>query len=164
MRIEPNKLVALDYVLTLDSGEVVDKSENGDPLLFLQGTGSIIGGLERQLEGLELGSKAKITVEAEEGYGPVRPDLVQKLPKRHFPAEVAAGMSFEAQGAHGPVVLQVREVNGDQVLVDLNHPLAGKRLHFDVHVADVREPTEDELQMLSGGCSENDCGGECHCK
>jgi FKBP-type peptidyl-prolyl cis-trans isomerase SlyD len=164
MRIEQNKLVALDYVLTLDSGEIVDKSEGGDPLLFLHGQGGIIPGLERQLDGLETGSKADITVEAEEGYGPVRADLVQKLPKKHFPDEVAAGMSFEAQGAHGPVVLQVREVAGDTVLVDLNHPLAGKRLHFNVHVADVREPTEEDLQMFAGGCSENDCGGECHCK
>lgn len=164
MRIEQNKLVALDYTLTLDSGEVIDKSESGDPLLFLHGGGSIISGLEKQLLGLEPGAKAKITVEAEEGYGPVNPELVQKLPKRHFPDEVAAGMTFEAQGAHGPVVLLVREVNGNDVLVDLNHPLAGKRLHFDVHVADVREPTEEDLEALSGGCGENDCGGECHCK
>jgi hypothetical protein len=112
MRIEQNKLVALDYTLTLDSGEVIDKSESGDPLLFLHGGGTIISGLEKQLLGLEPGAKAKITVEAEEGYGAVNPELVQKLPKRHFPDEVAAGMTFEAQGAHGPVVLLVREVTG----------------------------------------------------
>jgi FKBP-type peptidyl-prolyl cis-trans isomerase SlyD len=164
MRIEQNKLVALDYTLTLDSGEVIDKSDRGDPLLFLHGSGSIIAGLERQLLGLEPGASAKITVEAEDGYGPVQPELVQKLPKKHFPDEVVEGMTFEAQGAHGPVVLLVREVAGDGVLVDLNHPLAGKRLHFDVHVADVREPTEEDLESLSGPCGENDCDGDCHCK
>jgi FKBP-type peptidyl-prolyl cis-trans isomerase SlyD len=163
MRIEANKFVALNYTLTLDTGDVVDRSEEGDPLGFIYGSGSIINGLEKQLLGLEPGAKAKITVEAEDGYGPVRTELVQRLPKKHFPDEVKEGMTFEAEGAHGPVVLLVREGGPETVLVDLNHPLAGKRLHFDVHVASVREPTPEDLAALEVGCGSNDCEGDCHC-
>ncbi len=168
MRIEANKYVSLDYTLTLDSGEVVDKSEKSEPLAFIYGSGSIIGGLEKALFGLEPGAARKVTVEAEEGYGPVRPELVQKLPRRHFPPEVAEGMTFEAEGGHGPVLLLVKQVEADGVLVDLNHPLAGKRLHFDVRVADVRDPTAEELQLLvHGGCEgcagHDGHGGGCDC-
>ncbi len=169
MRIEPNKYVSLDYTLTLDSGEVVDKSEKGEPLAFIYGSGSIIGGLERALLGLEAGAARKVTVEPEEGYGPVRPELVQKLPRRHFPPEVAEGMTFEAEGGHGPVLLLVKEVDAEGVLVDLNHPLAGKRLHFDVRVADVRDATDEELEALThGGCvgcegHDGGHGGGCCC-
>lgn len=163
MKIQQNAFVALEYTLTIDSGETVDKSEPGEPLAFVFGTGQMIPGLERQLLGMEAGQNAKISVEAEEAYGPSRPELYRDIPRDNFPknTDIEPGMIFEAQGPHGSIPMFVREVNDSTVTVDLNHPLAGQRLHFDVKVAEVREATDDEL----ADCEEGDCGDhECtHC-
>ncbi len=163
MKIQENAFVALEYTLTIDSGETVDKSEPGEPLSFIFGTGQMIPGLERQLLGMESGQTAKISVAPEEAYGPSRPELYRDIPRANFPkgSAIEPGMIFEAQGPHGAIPMFVREVKDSTVTVDLNHPLAGQTLHFDLTVAEVREATEDEL----GGCNDDECGDhECtHC-
>ncbi len=175
MNIADKKYVAIEYTLSLESGQEIDKSPSGQPLGFIAGTGQIIPGLEKALMGRVAGDSAKIVVEPEDAYGPVNDKLFQEIPKNQFPADVdiKPGMAFEAQGPRGPFMITVASVNdNDTVTVDLNHPMAGKQLHFDVNVVEVREPTADELaqaasQMSSGcGCGSADadaCGPGCNC-
>jgi len=163
MDIQENAFVAIDYKLTLDSGEVVDESEAGKPLGFIFGCGMIIPGLERQMAGMAVGDKAQLTVEAEEGYGPYQDELVRPIPKANFPDDVPLqpGMVFQGQGPHGPVAIRIKAIEDDQVMADFNHPLAGERLHFAVTVAAVREATPQEIEMMTNGhaCSESNCEG-----
>lgn len=161
MNIADKVYVSFDYRLTLDSGEEVDKSPAGSPLGFITGTGQIIPGLEKKMMGMTAGENVKISVEADEAYGPVNPELFQDVKRSQFPPdiEVKPGMTFQSQGPQGPMIINVKEIkDGDTVVIDLNHPLAGKRLHFDVNIVEVRNLTPEEEQGLSSGCS---CGCDC---
>lgn len=149
MKISKGSVVSLDYRLHLGDGKVIDQSADGEPLQYLHGGGQIVPGLEKQLEGLSAGEAGKFVVQPGEGYGEHDPRGVQEVPKSSFPpdAKVEAGMEFAAQGPDGDVIpVTVREVRGDKVLIDLNHPLAGKTLHFDVTVKEVRAASQEELQ------------------
>lgn len=161
MKVADRAYVTIDYTLSLDSGEVVDRSPAGEPLGFVCGAGQIIRGLEDGLQGMQVGDTAKVTVEPIEGYGEPRDELLRDLPRENFPDDLALepGMGFEAKGPHGPVTFRLREIGDETVVADFNHPLAGQRLHFDVKVAEVREPTAEELATLmpSDGCSPSDC-------
>lgn len=177
MNIVDRMYVAIDYTLSLESGQEIDKSQAGKPLGFITGTGQIIPGLEKALMGKAAGDKTKVIVEPEDAYGPVRDDLYQEIPRSQFPndVEIKPGMAFEAQGPRGPFMITVFTVNdNDTVTVDLNHPMAGKQLHFDVNIVEVREPTAEELAQvtasLNSGCgcgSDTDdaggCGPGCNC-
>jgi len=162
MKIQDRTYVAIDYTLSLDSHEVVDRSDPGMSFGFVFGAGQVIPGLEKGLEGMKQGQSAKITVEAEEGYGQPRAELVREIPREQFPSDVdlEPNMIFEASGPHGPVRFRVESVSGDVVVADLNHPLAGERLHFDVKVAEVREARAEELEALQegSGCTPENCG------
>lgn len=158
MIVADNMFVAIDYRLSLGSGEEVDRSPEGKPLGFVVGTGRIIPGLESALMGRAAGDTAQITLEPEDAYGPVDPGLFKEVPMDKFPegADVEPGMAFEAHGPRGPVRITVAKINDDDtVTVDLNHPMAGKQLIFDVTVVEVREPRAEELSQLSAGCA---CG------
>lgn len=168
MKVAENLLVAIDYCLTLDSGEEIDRSQEDSPLSFIVGKGQLIPGLEKELIGMVPGESAKVTVEAEEAYGPEREDLLQEIPRSQFPEgeELKPGMRFQAQGAQGNIMIVVKAVNDDTVTVDLNHPLAGKRLNSEVKVVEVREPSIKELSMMSAGSScdtqgQDECGPGC---
>ena len=178
MNIADKMYVAIDYTLTLESGQEIDKSPEGQPLGFITGTGQIIPGLEKALMGRVAGDSAKLVIEPEEAYGPLKDDLFQDIPKSQFPndVDIKPGMAFEAQGPQGPFMITITTVNdNDTVTVDLNHPMAGKQLHFDVKVTEVRQPTAEELAQVaamanSGGCAcgsgsgEADaCGSGCNC-
>jgi FKBP-type peptidyl-prolyl cis-trans isomerase SlyD len=170
MKVEDRQYVSIDYTLSLDSGEVVDRSTPGEPLGFLLGSGQIIAGLEKGLKGMEAGQSAKISVEPEEGYGIPNPSLIRDIPRENFPDDLKLeiGMGFEVKGPHGPVSFRVKEVGDEAVVADFNHPLAGQRLHFDVTVSEVREPRAEELASLMAGssCAPEDCGscgGGCGC-
>ena len=178
MEIADKTYVAIEYTLTLESGQEIDKSPAGQPLGFITGAGQIIPGLEKALMGRAAGDSAKLVVEPEDAYGPVRDNLFQEIPRSQFPGDVDVkpGMAFEAQGPQGPFMITVAKVNdNDSVTVDLNHPMAGKQLHFDVNVVEVREPTNDELaeaasRFSSGcGCGSDEpgkaegCGPGCNC-
>ena len=175
MNIADKLYVAIEYTLSLESGEEIDKSPAGQPLGFIAGTGQIIPGLEKALMGRRVGDNAKLVVAPEDAYGPVKDDLFQDIPKSQFPGdvEVKPGMAFEAQGPHGPFMITVAKVNdNDTVTVDLNHPMAGKQLHFDVNVVEVRKPTSEELAQvaasISAGCAcgsddADACGPGCNC-
>ncbi|MBI5534964.1 MAG: peptidylprolyl isomerase [Deltaproteobacteria bacterium] len=156
MKIQNNSFVAVQYTLTLDSGEVADKSEPNEPLCFLQGAGMILPGFEKNLDGLEVGQSVKFTVEAEDGYGKRSDEMIIEVPRSRFPddVELKPGMMFAGPGGRS---FSVAEVAGDTVKVDANHPLAGERLHFDVKVQEVREATEEDLEAFGGG----GCGSGC---
>ncbi|WP_110688060.1 peptidylprolyl isomerase [Salinicola aestuarinus] len=147
MQIAQNSVVAFHYKLTNDSGEVLDSSEGRDPLTYLHGSGNIIPGLEKELEGCNSGDKLQVAVEPTEGYGEVQPALVQEVPRDAFQGvdEVQPGMQFQAQTQEGPLMVTVTKVEGDTVTVDGNHPLAGEKLNFDVEITEVREATEEEV-------------------
>lgn len=166
MKIADNRYVSIDYRLTLESGEEIDRSPEGAPLGFVAGTGSIIPGLDNALLGRVAGDDFKVAVEPEQAYGPVQDDLIQIIPRERFPqgVEIGPGMAFQARGPRGPVAMTVKAVSPDAVTVDLNHPLAGKKLFFDVKVVEVREPLPEEMPSFSaGGCAcgpqeQSDCG------
>lgn len=165
VKIADNKYVAIDYRLTLESGEEVDRSPEGRPLGFVAGTGSIIPGLESALAGRSAGEGFTVTIEPEQAYGAVQEELVRIIPRHHFPADVdiRPGMAFQARGPRGPIAMTVAAVAEDAVTVDLNHPMAGKRLVFDVKVIEVRDASPEEMPVSSGGCScgpeeQSDCG------
>ncbi|MBX5480945.1 MAG: peptidylprolyl isomerase [Myxococcaceae bacterium] len=148
-KIAKDHVVALDYKLHLGDGKIIDQSEEGEPLLYLHGGGQIVPGLERQLEGLDAGHSGQFVVSPKEGYGEHDPRGVQVVPISSFPpgAEVKAGMEFLAEGPDGGAIpVNVKEVKGDRVVIDLNHPLAGKTLHFDITVRAVRKATAEELE------------------
>ena len=162
MNIADKLHVAFDYKLTLDSGKEIDSSPEGQPLGFVTGSGQIIPGLEKAMMGMTVGDSLKISVESGDAYGQVDPELFKDVPRNQFPAdiELQPGMTFETQGPQGPMVIYIREIKGENtVVIDLNHPLAGKKLHFDVNIVEVREPTTQELSGLSSGCS-CDCSAE----
>ena len=147
MKISKNSVVSIQYTLTDDQNDVLDRSSAQDPLVYLHGTGSLIPGLEKTLEGCIAGDKLKVSVKPEDGYG-IRDDkMLQNVQKSEFPQgeELQVGMSFQVNGENGPMVLTVVEIRGEEVIVDSNHPLAGVNLHFDVEVMSVREATENEL-------------------
>ncbi len=147
LMIGKNAVVGINYTLTNDAGEVMDTSEGRGPLVYLHGANNLIPGLEKQLEGKAEGATFKTTIEPAEAYGESNPELVQTLPREMFKGvdNIEPGMGFTAQGPQGQQHIVVTEVNGDEVTVDGNHPMAGKTLHFDVEVVSVRDASEEEI-------------------
>src|SRR5512143_1944909 len=149
MKIVKGSVVAIDYSLHLGDGKVIDASAPDDPLTYLHGEGQIVPGLERALEGLAAGEARQVVVTPEDGYGPSDPEALQEVPRTAFPAGIRPeiGMELVAQGPGGePVPFVIRDVKLESVVIDMNHPLAGRTLHFDVTVRDIRDATPEELE------------------
>lgn len=147
MQIADRCVVSFHYTLTNDRGEILDSSNGANPLAYLHGAGNIIPGLEKALLGKIAGDKLNVTVAPAEAYGERDARLVQDVPRRAFQGikDIKAGMSFTAEGPHGPTRVVVTRVSGDMVTVDGNHPLAGETLTFSVEIAEVREASEEEM-------------------
>ena len=149
MVIEDSKVVSIQYTLKNESGEVLSRSPEDKPLTYMQGTNSIIPGLEKELAGREEQEEFSVELQPEEGYGPVHPQLISVLDRKAFQGveDIQPGMQFQARDDKGNTqIITVKAVEGDKVTVDGNHPLAGKTLYFDIKVESVREPTEEELE------------------
>ena len=141
MQIGPNTTVTIDYTLRLDSGEVVDSSDESDPLTFTFGQGQIIPGLERELVGLQNGDQKEIRVAPEEGYGERQTEALQQIPVDRFPTDIAPepGMRLTVKGPQGDEVpFTIVAVADGKATLDFNHPLAGETLTFSVIVRDVQ--------------------------
>ena len=173
MNIEKDRVVSIDYELKDSEGTLIDRSE-GEPLTYLHGNDNIIPGLERQLEGKKVGDRVAVTVAPADGYGERDEELIFAVSKSDFaePDKVAVGMQFQAHQEGSVNIVTVVGVTDDEVKVDANHPLAGKTLHFDVNIKEVREASSEELEHghvhgASGcGCGEgcgDGCGDDCEC-
>ncbi|WP_293911038.1 peptidylprolyl isomerase [Deinococcus sp.] len=145
MNISQDKVVEIEYTLTV-GGEVVDQSESGEPLAYLQGHGNIIPGLESALAGKAPGDKVQVTVQPEDGYGERDDEAVQVIDLEDFDDDVEVGATYFAQAEDGSVTpFTVMSMEGEDVTVDFNPPLAGEVLHFDVNIISVRDATADEI-------------------
>ena len=179
MIVEKDRVVSIDYTLRDNNGNLIDSSEGSDPLEYLHGNGNIIPGLEKALAGKKAGDKLTCSIAAADAYGERDDSLIFKVNKSEFEgADIAVGMQFEAHGEEGAQIVTVVGIEGEEVTIDANHPLAGETLNFDVKVVDVREATSEELEHghVHGGCEcgcegdcEDDegegscgCGGHCH--
>jgi FKBP-type peptidyl-prolyl cis-trans isomerase SlyD len=146
MQIGSQKAVTIDYVLKDDKGEVLDTSEGRDPLTYLHGTGSVVPGLEKALDGKTTGDNVEVTLSPDEAYGPRDERLVRKLPLRRIREQkIKVGGRYPAETPDGPRLVLVTAVSGDYATIDANHPLAGMTLHFAVKVVGVRDATAEEL-------------------
>jgi FKBP-type peptidyl-prolyl cis-trans isomerase SlyD len=136
--IEKGSKVSIHYTLTVD-GEKVDSSEGMDPLAFVQGAGQIIPGLDEEMIGLKVGDKKSLVIATDKAYGPRNPEAVQKVPLEAFKEadKLKAGDVVSGSIQDRPFQAVVMENNGKEVTLDLNHPLAGKTLNFDVEVVSV---------------------------
>ncbi len=147
MIISNDKVVTIDYSLTDEEGELIDSSVGEEPLIYLHGHHGIIPGLEQALAGHRTGDKVEVSIPPEEGYGDWDEDLVEVVAKEDFddPDDLEIGTQFETETDEGARLATVIDIEGDDVTVDLNHPLAGMTLNFDVTVLDVRDATAEEL-------------------
>lgn len=146
-KITAGKVVGLSYSLRNDAGVVLDQASTEQPFLYIHGENQIVPGLETALEGLSVGEKKNITVQPEDGYGPVHPGLKMTVNRSQFPgvADIQTGMQFQAQSPEGHgMIFTITDVNGDDVTIDGNHPLAGQALHFSVEVLSLRDATDEE--------------------
>lgn len=147
MKIEKDRVVRFHYaVAEMGQAAVENSKEAGEPIAILFGHGNIIPGLEKAMDGREAGDSFKTTVPAAEAYGEKREGLSQRIPKKHFGAQkLEPGMQVVLQTNFGPRAVTIEKVGMSVVDVDLNHPMAGKDLDFDIEIVEVREASEEEL-------------------
>ncbi len=148
MLVAQHKVVSIHYkVVDDDSDELIDSSENADPMTYLHGARNLIPGLERELEGKQAGDRLEVTVEAADAYGEYSEDRVHQVPREALAEvdKIEPGVTVVANTQQGQVNLVIVEVGDDEVTLDANHPLAGRRLRFDVSVEQVRDATEEEI-------------------
>jgi FKBP-type peptidyl-prolyl cis-trans isomerase SlyD len=148
MEIGKNTVVSLAYTLTDTDGNVIDQTTTESPFKIVHGIGQIIEGLEEALEGKKAGDKFEVTIEPEDAYGELVENMIEKVPLSQFEGvdNLKEGMQLEAHTEEGLVIVTVKSIEGDTVILDANHPLAGMTLNFDVEVVDVREASEEELK------------------
>ncbi len=146
--IAEGKRVSLEYTLTLGD-QTVYTNVGKDPLIYTHGSKEIVPGLEKQLTGLQLGDTKKIEVSPEEGFGTLDPNRVQEVPKEIIPEEAReVGKTLRGRGPDGQIKFaQVIEIKDKTVTVDLNHPLAGQKLFFDVKVLKVETEERHKVQL-----------------
>ena len=147
MKIEKNRVVSIHYTLRNGDGEILDSSAGHSPLPYIHGIGALIPGLEKELLGKEKGDTLNVVVPAAEGYGEYDEERVFSVPLSEFDMEepIEVGMQIQLDTGEGPVIATIVKMDEGYATLDLNHPLAGEPLHFDVEVMEVREATAQEL-------------------
>lgn len=163
-KVESGLFVSVDYTGTLDSGEVFDSSQGRQPLEIQVGSGSVIPGFEAALMGMELNESKTVTLSADEAYGPRDESRMHDFPASEIPEgmtpEVGQTLMLSTpQGQQIPA--KVDSIDDEKVVFDLNHPLAGQDLTFELKVVGISETaTQQHAGCDSGGCGGCDCGGE----
>ena len=145
--IQDDTVVSLEYTLQVE-GEIVDSTGEDEHIQFIQGYGQIIPGLESQIYGMSSGESKEVIVPAEEAYGELDEDALGTVPRSEFPPDMPLekGVALQLRDQDGEVFdAYVESVGKKNVEINLNHPLAGKELHFSVKVLDLRPATEDEI-------------------
>jgi FKBP-type peptidyl-prolyl cis-trans isomerase SlyD len=168
MSIEANQIVSIEYEVR-DGDKVVDSNVGQAPLVFMFGKGQIIPGLENGLKDMAVGEKADLLVKAEDAYGERNEEAIQEVPKDQFAGiDLEEGMTLYGQGEDGGTVqVVVKEIGEENVIIDFNHPLAGKDLMFSVTLSNVRDASAEEA--MTGVPAENkpaegeSCGTGCGC-
>lgn len=147
MKVTANSVVSLDYTLKNNAGEVLDSSQGREPLVYLHGVGALIPGLENEIAGMEKGQAKIVVVQPEHAYGIKSDDLLHVVPKSGFQGdeEMQEGMQVQLETEQGPAIATISKIDGEDVTLDLNHPLAGEVLTFDISITDVREATSEEI-------------------
>jgi FKBP-type peptidyl-prolyl cis-trans isomerase SlyD len=160
MAIEQNQIVSIEYEVK-DGDTVVDSNVGGAPLVFMFGKGQIIPGLETGIANMNVGDKTEVTVKPEDAYGEYNKDATQEVPKDQFAGiDLEEGMTLYGQGEDGSTVqVIVKEIGQETVIIDFNHPLAGKTLVFNVAINNIREASEEEV--MTGIPAENQQDDEC---
>jgi FKBP-type peptidyl-prolyl cis-trans isomerase SlyD len=147
MKIEKDRVVRFHYSVAEQGAEPTETSVGREPLAILAGHGNIIPGLEKAMDGHEAGDRFAVDVPAADAYGDKREGLSQRVPKKHFGGQrLEPGMQVVLNTNFGPRAVTIEKVGMSVVDVDLNHPMAGKDLHFDIEVVEVREATAEELE------------------
>jgi FKBP-type peptidyl-prolyl cis-trans isomerase SlpA len=144
LEIESNTRVTLNFSLTLETGEEVDSNFGAKPVSFVMGDGSLLPGFERRLLGMRPGDEAEFRIPPEEGFGTPQDDNIQSIPRADFDSDapLEPGMLFSfADAAGGEVPGMIADVGEESVVVDFNHPLSGRTIHFKVRIEGV-EPAE----------------------
>ncbi len=146
MAITANKIVSLEYEVK-DGDKVVDSNIGGAPLVFMFGKEQIIPGLESGISGMNIGDKGDILVNADDAYGPVNEEALQEVPKDQFTGiDLEVGLTLYGQDEQGGTVqVSVKEIKEETVILDFNHPLAGKNLMFSVTINNIRDASAEEL-------------------
>ena len=163
MKANKGNIVKIEYTGKLEDGTVFDSSKNHDkPLEFEVGSGHIIEGFDKAIVGMEKGDEKEITLKPAEAYGEINTELFKKIPKEQFPkdAKLSVGMMLEMSSPDGlkiPVI--IKEIGDKEITIDLNHPMAGKTLIFNVKVLSVRKQTKKEIEESKKKGS--DCSSEC---
>ncbi|MEN1939763.1 peptidylprolyl isomerase [Luteimonas sp. MJ246] len=164
MKIEKDRVVRFHYTVSQQGGEPVETSKDREPLAILHGHGNIIPGLEKAMEGHVAGDSFSADVPASEAYGERREGMTQRVPKKHFSGQkLSVGDQVVLNTNFGPRAVTIQKLGMSVVDVDLNHPMAGQDLHFDVEIVDVREaePVEIEHGHVhgAGGHDHGDAAG-----
>ncbi len=171
MKVEKGNKVQVEYEGKFDDGTVFDSSKtHGKPLEFIAGKGLVVPGFDNAVVGMEEGEEKEFTIKPEEGYGQINAQMVQEVPKEQLPKEQEpkVGMVLGVGLPNGQQIpARITKVTEDKVTIDLNHPLAGKTLHFKIKVVKVEEISEEDLKKMeeakeegcgNGGCGSGACG------
>jgi FKBP-type peptidyl-prolyl cis-trans isomerase SlyD len=136
--VSKGKVISLEYTLKLDDNQVVDTNVGKDPLTYTQGANQIVPGVESALEGMAVGQAKQVVVAPSDGYGDRDPNALQEVPKQNVPQDIKVGTLLQGKDTAGREVRPiVTEIKDDTVLLDFNHPLAGKTLFFDLKVVNI---------------------------
>lgn len=147
MKVDDGHVVSLHYSLRVD-GELVDSSQGSEPLEFIQGMGHIIPGLEHELYEMQIGESKRVSVAPKDGYGVIDDQAFMEVPRSAFPADVPLeiGLQLELKDKAGnPAHARIDALSAENVRLNMNHPLAGKQLDFEVTIAGLRAATDDEV-------------------
>lgn len=148
MQISKNSVVTINYTLKNDQGEILDESQDNS-FLYMHGAGGIIPGLESQMEGKSVGDEFSAHIEPADGYGERDDAMVQVVARNMFESDhpIEEGIQFQAESPEGDMLtVTVTKVDGDNITIDGNHPLAGIALNFDIKIAEIREASAEEIE------------------
>ena len=148
MPLKSNQVVTMNFTLKDNEGNVLDTTQGKEPFSFISGANQILPKLEEKVGEMLIGSKKDVTLQPEDGYGVYQGEAVRTVNRSEFPqdVELGKGMGFLAKSPQGKdIQFFIKEIEGENITVDFNHPLAGKTLHFDVELLNLRDATSEEL-------------------
>ncbi|HQY36204.1 MAG TPA: peptidylprolyl isomerase [Pseudomonadota bacterium] len=147
MQIAEHTIVRFHYDLADEAGQPIESSREREPMAILYGAGNVIPGIEKAIEGRRAGERLQVTVPPAEGYGERREGLTQRVPKKFFneARKLRPGDSTVLGSNQGPRVVTVLKIGETVIDVDLNHPMAGRTLCFDIEIIEVREASAEEI-------------------